>query len=506
MKTASSRTRTIVIVAGLLWLAHAGVVAALGTKPPGGLLSDMMQWTLGVVMIYAAVQASLRSEGLARSFWRLTAVAYSVWLIAQTLSVYNDLAASPFVSWINNLLFCFWFVPLAMAMFLDPEHEAGHLDALVALDFVQAVLVCVAAYLYFFYLPKADATGELAHSVWTPYFVGYAFVAGAFVVRAAVTRSRDSRALFGRMGIFLAFSGCIDALYFYGPGRGLRTGAWFDLLWSALLVVPILIAATWKQAEAPEFSFDPPRREKRIYTEIFFMLYPLLVLFMSLRIARERLGLAAAVVLLSFVCSSARQLVTQNRLLLTKEALRREASRDGLTNLWNRKAILAILERDLLRAERDQEPVGLIMIDVDHFKAINDSRGHAAGDAVLRIIASGIAAVVRPYDSVGRCGGEEFLIVAPGCGMTESWELAERVRTHVAGCNIMVGASSVQVSLSLGVATGNTARDMEKWLHAADTAMYQAKHAGRNRVEPTLGRAASAGLGPSDAPNRDFWL
>jgi diguanylate cyclase (GGDEF)-like protein len=463
MRTALARTRTVVIVTILLWLAHAGVVAALGTKPPGGLLSDVMQLTLGIVMIYAAVQASLRSEGLARSFWRLTAVAYSVWLIAQSLSVYNDLAASPFVSWVNNLLFCFWFVPLAMAMFLDPEHEAGHLDALVALDFVQAVLVCVAAYLYFFYLPKADATGELAHSVWTPYFAGYAFVAGAFVVRAAVTRSRDSRALFGRMGIFLAFSGCIDALYFYGPGRGLRT-------------------------------------------EIFFMLYPLLVLFMSLRIARERLGLAAAVVLLSFVCSSARQLVTQNRLLLTKEALRREASRDGLTNLWNRKAILAILERDLLRAERDQEPVGLIMIDVDHFKAINDSRGHAAGDAVLRIIASGIAAVVRPYDSVGRCGGEEFLIVAPGCGMTESWELAERVRTHVAGCNIMVGTSSVQVSLSLGVATGDTARDMEKWLHAADTAMYQAKHAGRNRVEPTLGRAASAGQGPSDAPNRDFWL
>ena len=256
----------------------------------------------------------------------------------------------------------------------------------------------------------------------------------------------------------------------------------------------------------PEFSFDPPRREKRIYTEIFFLLYPLLVLFMSLRIARERLGLAAVVVLLSFVCSSARLLVTQNRLLLTKEALRREASRDGLTGLWNRKAILAILERDLLRAERERQSVGLIMIDVDHFKAVNDSRGHAAGDAVLRIIASGIAAVVRPYDSVGRCGGEEFLIVAPGCGMTETWELAERVRTHVAGCSIMVGTSGVQVSLSLGVATGDTARDMEKWLHAADTAMYQAKNAGRNRVEPTLGRAASAGNGPSDAPNHDFWL
>ena len=84
-----------------------------------------------------------------------------------------------------------------------------------------------------------------------------------------------------------------------------------------------------------------------------------------------------------------------------------------------------------------QQPVGLIMIDVDHFKAINDSRGHAAGDSVLRIIASGIASVVRPYDSVGRCGGEEFLIVAPGCGMAEdsgSWP--KRVRSHVAGCSI----------------------------------------------------------------------
>jgi hypothetical protein len=139
------RTRIVVTVAGLLWLAHAGVVTVLGTGARGPFLSDLIQLTLGAVVIYAAIEANRRSEGLARSFWRLTAAAYSLWLIAQGLSVYNDLAASPFISWVNNLLFCFWFVPLAMAMFLDPEHEAGHLDALVALDFVQAVLVCVAA-------------------------------------------------------------------------------------------------------------------------------------------------------------------------------------------------------------------------------------------------------------------------------------------------------------------------------------------------------------------------
>ncbi|MGP0020054.1 MAG: GGDEF domain-containing protein [Candidatus Sulfotelmatobacter sp.] len=501
-------------VAGLMWLAHIGEVVVLGTKPPGPLVSDLIQLTLGSVLIYAVISASRRAEGLARSFWRLTALAYALWMVAQILTVYNDFAPSLTIAWINNLLFSFWFVPLGMAIFLDPDKEAGKVDALVALDFVQGVLVCVAAYLYFFYIPKAESPGELAHEVWAPYFAGYFFMAGSFVLRGAISRVRDVRVLFGRMGTFLAFSGGVDALYYYGPGRGLTTGAWFDLFWSGLLVVPIVIASTWKQAEAPELSFEQPRREKRIYTEIFFLLYPLLVLIMSLRIARERLGLAAVVVSLSFVCSSARLLVTQNRLLLAKEALRREASRDGLTSLWNRKAILAILERDLLRAERDHEPVGLIMIDVDHFKAINDSRGHAAGDAVLRIIASSIAAVVRPYDSVGRCGGEEFLIVAPGCGLAETWELAERVRSHVAGCSIIVAGTRVQVSLSLGVATGQTAAEMEKLLRAADVALYQAKNAGRNRVEPSIepgvernvGRAASAGQSPIPAPNRDFWL
>ncbi len=497
------RTRLVATVASLLLLLHASVVIFVGNGPRGPLLSDLVQLLLGVVLLYTVVAASRRSQGLAHSFWRLTVAAYALWFVAQTLGVYNDFAASAAVAWVNNLLFCFWFVPLAMALFLDPDSEAGKLDTLVALDFVQAVLLCMAAYVYFFYLPKADAPGELAHEVWAPYFLGYSFVAGAFVLRAVVSRVRDVRVLFGRIGMFLALSGLVDALYYYGPGRGLQTGAWFDLLWSILLIVPMIIATTWKQAEAPELSFEAPRREKRIYTEIFFLLYPLLVLFMSLRIARERLGLAAAIVLLSFLCSSARLLVTQNRLLLAKEALRREASRDSLTTLWNRKAILAILERDLLRAEREQQPVGLIMIDVDHFKEINDTRGHAAGDAVLRMIAGGIASVVRPYDSVGRCGGEEFLIVAPNCGMTETWELAERVRGHVAGCDMKVAGSGVRVSLSLGVATGQSAAETEKLLHAADSAMYQAKNAGRNRVEPSLGRAASVSQSPS-APNRDF--
>ena len=232
------RTRIIVTAAGVLWLAHAGVALVLGTRAPGPFLSDAIQLTLGGLLICVILEAGRRSEGMARAFWHLATVAYCLWGIAQSLSVYNDVAREQPISWITNLLFCFWFVPLAMAIFLDPEHETGRLDVLMALDFVQAVLVCIAAYVYFFYLPKSENPSELAHSVWAPYFGGYGLVASAFVLRSVLTHSRDVRVLFGRMGAFLALSGCVDALYYYGPGRGMGTGAWFDLLWSALLLTP----------------------------------------------------------------------------------------------------------------------------------------------------------------------------------------------------------------------------------------------------------------------------
>ena len=487
-----ARRRLIAAVSILLWLAHVVAVAWLGSAEQGPVVSDVIQLTLGLVLICAIVDAGNRSKGLARSFWRLVALAYLLWFIAQGLSVYGDLVDSPAIAWIQNLLFCFWFTPLAMALFLDPERNTGRLDVFVVLDFVQATLVCVAGYLYFFYLPQAGSPPELSESVWAPYFVGYGVVAVAFILRAFVTPSGDVRTLFGRFGAFLILSGLVDAFYFYGVGPSLKTGTSFDLLWSALLLFPAFIAVTWKQAEAPALEVAPPWRGKRLHSEMFCLLYPLMVLCMSLRIALERLWLAALVVLLSFVCSSARLLVTQNRLWVTKEMLRREASSDSLTAIWNHKAILKILERELVRVERDHQSVGVIMIDVDHFKAINDNHGHAAGDSVLRSVASEIKAVLRPYDSVGRYGGEEFIVVAPSCGLTETWELAQRIRMHIASLRFMAAGTSVQVSLSLGVATGEAVADFEKALRASDSAMYEAKYAGRNRVEPSLWRSACA--------------
>ena len=146
------------------------------------------------------------------------------WIIAQGLSLYNDIAGVSTLLPLGNLLFSFWFAPLAMALFLDPEHDRGRLDALMVLDFTQGVLVCIAAYLYFFYIPKAESPSELSHTVWIPYFGGYGLVAAAFILRAVVSRSRDVRWLFGPMGLFLALIRMRGRAFLLRPGKRFENG------------------------------------------------------------------------------------------------------------------------------------------------------------------------------------------------------------------------------------------------------------------------------------------
>jgi diguanylate cyclase (GGDEF)-like protein len=486
-------SRKIIATALALLLAHAAVIVTLGSGRMGPLLSDAIQLSLGGVALFSCLQAGRNSNRLGRHFWQLTAVAYSIWIIAQAIGTMGNFVPLPdYLRGVISLLFCFWFTPLAMALFLDPEHEPRGLDLLLILDFVQATIFCVAAYLYFFYIPSlSEASIDLSHSVWAPYFVGYGLLTAAFLLRSCFTSSAAVRKLFGRMGLLLLCSGSVDAFYYYGPGTSLKTGAWFDLLWSTLLVAPTVIAATWhdREIERSTGNLEIIQARGLIVTQLFPLLYPLLILVMFARIAQARMSLAAAVVLVSFVCSSTRLLVTHQRLLRAQEALRKEATHDGLTGVWNRAAIVDILHRELLRSGRNSTTTGVILADVDRFKAINDTHGHATGDVVLAEVANELMAAVRPYDSVGRYGGEEFLIVAPGCSLNETWELAERVRNSVANRTTSDQVHKLSVTLSLGFVASDPESDIESLLHAADKALYKAKRMGRNRVEPHGGSA-----------------
>lgn len=175
----------------------------------------------------------------------------------------------------------------------------------------------------------------------------------------------------------------------------------------------------------------------------------------------------------------------QNELINAREALRVKATRDPLTGLWNHEEILRIMGLELSRAGRERGHVSVIMADLDLFKKVNDTHGHMAGDAVLRLTARRMLSLVRDYDYIGRYGGEEFLLVLPGCDGEWARILADRLCQSIGGDRMDISEGMLPITISLGVATTCKGRksDVNSLLQAADMALYRAKENGRNRVE-----------------------
>ncbi len=167
-------------------------------------------------------------------------------------------------------------------------------------------------------------------------------------------------------------------------------------------------------------------------------------------------------------------------------ALRHLAESDPLTQILNRVGIMAELGRRLAEFQRYGSVFSVLMIDVDHFKAVNDRLGHLAGDQVLRRISGIIRSALREVDSVGRYGGEEFLVVLPGTRIDSAANTAERIRLAIEQIPIRVEREQIRVTVSIGaVAAGpGGPTHVDALIDGADRAMYEAKHSGRNRVIP----------------------
>ena len=182
-----------------------------------------------------------------------------------------------------------------------------------------------------------------------------------------------------------------------------------------------------------------------------------------------------------------RILQLQNDLVMAREALRDQATFDALTGAYNRGAIFDLLEREVSRAHRSADTLSVLMCDLDHFKQVNDAFGHQTGDYVLVEATARLHAGVRHYDFVGRYGGEEFLVVLPGCTAADAAALAGRLRQDMAGSVVDTPQGPVYVTVSFGVGT-YTGRpdeppgDAEALVRSADEALYSAKDGGRNRV------------------------
>jgi diguanylate cyclase (GGDEF)-like protein len=171
-------------------------------------------------------------------------------------------------------------------------------------------------------------------------------------------------------------------------------------------------------------------------------------------------------------------------LLNARDQLRHFAEHDGLTGLWNHRIILERLRSEIDRSTREGSPIGVILADIDHFKHINDTFGHQAGDQVLKEIGDIFVRSVRSYDWVGRYGGEEFLLILPGSGFIAARNRAEHLRVAVQAMRVRHGSGFIPVTASFGVASGFPT-GYETMIQAADSALYHAKDNGRNCVMAT---------------------
>ncbi|MFP4139923.1 MAG: diguanylate cyclase [Phycisphaerae bacterium] len=174
----------------------------------------------------------------------------------------------------------------------------------------------------------------------------------------------------------------------------------------------------------------------------------------------------------------------QSKLLNAQKALRKQATHDPLTELFNRGAILDVLSKELSRVQREQKSISVMLADIDHFKHINDTFGHRAGDAALKEVSHRMVENLRSYDSVGRYGGEEFLIVLPGLDEHSALGRADKFRLAVAQTPVPIEEQAIPITISVGIAVVGPGDDLhpERLVHRADEAMYEAKNTGRNRV------------------------
>jgi len=475
-------TQTLVIV---LWPGAATTAVA----------SDLIQIALGFLCLCASLDARNRSARTSSYHWRWLAVSFLAFILAQGLGTYIDFTSNHSCDRLDDILFSLSVIPTAMLPFLDPDREHSRFDRLHVLDFVLASCFWVSVYLYFHNKPGIGlADVGWAGFGWSSSLAFHGVLTLSFALRSALGNSKTARGFFAGMTAYVLLAGLTDA-YAALPSNNVMPGHWLDLAWSGLFGIPLLIALTWD--ENTSLAPQPAHAEKVLANHLFPLIFPFFAVLFLVQDARQNPVLSSAIAMIVFAALAVRILIIQHRLFRAQDALQFKASHDALTGIGNRGAILEILGKEIGRQHRTNEPLTVMLVDVDHFKAVNDTYGHVVGDQVLRELARRFATSIRVCDSVGRYGGEEFLIVVPNCNGHGALTAGERLRSSVAETPIPTPTGPVLASISVGVVSTANAHypaNHPLLLRLADAALYRAKANGRNRVEQADYAAAIASM------------
>lgn len=338
------------------------------------------------------------------------------------------------------------------------------------------------------FLLASNCLGLLAISFSSPYWLTPALANAFYIAGHAtiLTGVRRHLGLHTPWGLILALPALVYALH-YLPFATASVANRLILFYP--IVAGIGLYSAWLLWRAPRSEMSPAYWPMMVLNSLFvlqLLARGCLLLRqddMQLTLAGSQFlqtsGSLAALLYISVVTMCCALIVLRQQEL----ALRRAAQTDSLSGCFNRHALLEMAKREFQRCRRTRSDFAFILLDIDHFKGINDGHGHAVGDAGIRHVARFTQASLRDYDSLFRIGGEEFLVLLTGSAVGEARQIAERIRASVEANLLQAHNASIRLTVSIGLAMQRTAdMDWESVLRRADEAMYQSKEAGRNRV------------------------
>jgi diguanylate cyclase (GGDEF)-like protein len=424
--------------------------------------------------------------------WRLMGAAFLAWWCGDVIWFWYEVVRSrqPFPSWADAGYLAFY--PLLMWGLLTlPGPRRSLLDRLKL--WLDTGIVFVAGGMALWYL-VIEPTVRDHESHWLNKVLSVAYPVGDLVVLFAIAivllrrPAPGSGAALRLLVVGAVFFVVADVAYAHlSLADAYEGGDWPDAFWLLALFFFVFGAQRQRQlADRPAFEsgaqLAPARISKLPYLALVFG-YGILVWVGGNEAVSPLAGLLiASVVLTVFV--AARQLAAQQENLRLTAALAELATTDSLTGVRNRRSFFEMADREWARAARTGEPLSAVMLDVDHFKQVNDRLGHAAGDEVLAAVARRCEEELRNVDVFGRYGGDEFVALLPGTSPREAYRVAQRLREAVAAEPAFTEAGPVSVRVSVGVAcTLPDCPTVLRLMGRADAALYAAKHEGRDRAE-----------------------